>query len=118
VVSRRIRLLAALLVTAVIATTGAPLVAAHFHPLCAAKQHECGRTAAIAACCCGDQGQSPADSSLVQPRVEARVDTTATPVRHTDVLALATLKPAIAIPTSPPRLCLLDLPTLFATLLI
>jgi len=113
------RELAALsIVTAMIAATGGPLFAQASHPVCVAQQHDCGKTAKISKCCCGDQAPSRNDSAPVQSRVEVCADLSATPaLPHTVRIAPASqaLGP---VQTSPPRLCLLDLPTLFVTFLI
>ncbi len=97
---------------------GGPVFAQAVHPVCVAKQHECGQTAKIVKCCCGDQDTSRRDSTPVQSRVEVRADTTAAPalphILHV-VSAPASFAP---VHTSPPRLGLLDLPTLFVTFLI
>jgi hypothetical protein len=113
----RLKVAALSLVAAFVAMTGGPLFAQAMHPVCVAKQHDCGTTARISKCCCGDQDPTPTESTPGQPRVEVRADISATP-------AILKLIPTPArqaltrVQTSPPRLCLLDLPTLFATFLI
>ena len=109
------------LVVAILALTGGAVFAQAAHPYCVAKQHDCGESAKISSCCCGDQDASWSDSAPVQSRTELRADTTATPVPPPLVHASVTPPLAIAgrvVSTSPPGLCLLDLSTLFATLLI
>jgi hypothetical protein len=102
----RLKVAALSLVAAFVAMTGGPLFAQAMHPVCVAKQHDCG-----------DQDPTPTESTPGQPRVEVRADISATP-------AILKLIPTPArqaltrVQTSPPRLCLLDLPTLFATFLI
>jgi hypothetical protein len=109
---------AIVLVAAVITSAGSAVLAAHVHPACAAHQHECGKSATIAKCCCGDQDAARTDSTPVQPRVEVRTDICATPaLPHVVQIALAPLALS-CVHTSPPNLCLIDFPTLFGTFLI
>ena len=114
----RMKLAALSLVTAIIAMTGGAVFAQAVHPVCVAQQHDCGTTPRVSNCCCDDQDASWTDSAPVQSRVEVRADTTAMPALP-NVISIAPapqrLHPA---QTSPPRLCLLDLPTLFVTFLI
>jgi hypothetical protein len=110
--------LAALSVVAAMFAMTASTFAQANHAVCAAKQHDCGKVATISACCCGDQDAGRSDSTPVQDRVDLRAEA-ATPV---NLPAATQVLPALAIvlpvQTSPPRLCLLDLPTLFATFLM
>ena len=114
------RLAAFSLVTAVLALTGGAVFAQGVHPYCAAHQHDCGKTVRLSNCCCGDQDASWTDSAPVQSRVEVHADVTISYALPALVHARATAPAAIApqITSSPPGSCLLDLPTLFATLLI
>ena len=86
--------------------------------MCAAKQHDCRQTAKIVKCCCGNEDASRSDSTPVQPRVEVRGDTTAAPALPNMVHVVSAPASFAPVHTSPPRLCLLDLPTLFVTFLI
>lgn len=105
-------------VAAIIATTGGSVLAQALHPVCIAKQHDCGKTAKISKCCCGDREAARTDATPVQSRVEVRADLSATPVLP-NVVHIAPAPQALSpVQTSPPRLCLLDLPTLFSTFLI
>jgi hypothetical protein len=83
-----------------------------------AKHHDCGTAPTVGSCCCGDAAAEHDVGTLAQPRVEVRGDLSATPA----VLQVVHIAPAPQalnpVRTSPPRLCLLDLPTLFATFLI
>jgi hypothetical protein len=108
------------LVAAIFALTGGAVFAQGVHPYCAAHQHDCGKTVRLSNCCGGDQDASWTDSAPVQSRVEVHADMTISSALPALVHALATAPAAIApkITSSPPGLCLLDLPTLFATLLI
>lgn len=114
----RMKLAALSVVAAIVATTGGSVFAQAIHPVCVAKQHDCGKTAKISKCCCGDQEAAWTDSTPVQPRVEVRADLLATPALP-NVVHIAPAPQALSpVQTSPPRLCLLDLPTLFSTFLI
>lgn len=114
----RMKLAALSLVTAIFALTGGAAFAQAVHPYCAAKQHDCGKTAKLSKCCCGDQDASWTNSAPVEARVEVAADMTAVPAPP----SLVSVPPAPQwlhpIQTSPPRLGLLDLRTLFVTFLI
>jgi len=106
------------LVAALLSASGALLAAADRHPVCVAKDHDCGTAPTVGSCCCGDEAADRDDGTLAQPRVEVRVDLAATP-EPPHVVHIAPAPQALSpVRTSPPRLCLLDLPTLFATFLI
>lgn len=114
----RMKLAALSVVAAIVAMAGGSVFAQAIHPVCVAKQHDCGKTARISKCCCGDQGAPQADSTPVQSRVELRGDIP-TPAALPNVVLVAPAPQALSpVQTSPPRLCLLDLPTLFVTFLI
>jgi hypothetical protein len=113
----RTRLAALSVAAAIVAMTGGPLFAQTDHPICTARQHDCGNTPTLSKCCCGDQDPTRHDSTPVQPRVEVRVDRSSTPAL-VEVVSAPARHSVIHVQTSPPRLCLLDLPTLFSTFLI
>lgn len=109
----------ALLLTAVLAatTTGSAFAQAA-HPVCAAKQHDCGRVATIAKCCCGEQEASHPLPAPAQSRFESPADTTSTatpPIAFELPQGGRSFHP---IQTSPPCGCLIDLPTLYVSFLI
>lgn len=109
---------AIVLLAAVITSAGSGVLAAHVHPACAAHRHECGKSATITKCCCGDQDAARTDSTPVQPRVEVRTVICATPaLPHVVRIALAPLALS-RVHTSPPNRCSIDFLTLFATFLI
>ena len=113
----RMRLAALSIVAVMIATTGGSVFVQAIHSVCVAKQHDCGKTATISNCCCGDQ-DTRTDAIPVQSRVEVHVDLPATPVLP-NVVSIAPAPQGLGpVRTSPPRLCLLDLPTLFSSFLI
>ena len=114
----RIRISTVALVASTLVATGGSGFAQAIHPVCVANHHDCGKTAKISSCCCGDQDASRIDSTPVQDRVEVRADMTETPALPT-IVYLVSARPAFSpVQTSPPRLGLLDLPTLFVTFLI
>lgn len=98
--------------------TGGSVFAQAIHSTCVANHHDCGKTAKISSCCGGDQDASRIDSTPVQARVEVRADMTVTPALPNIVQIVSTPPVFSPVQTSPPRLCLLDLPTLFVTFLI
>ncbi len=107
----------ALIVGLLAATTG-PMFAQDRHPVCETKQHDCGKTAKISSCCCGDLGQLRDASVPAQTRTELTKDVAVTLPLSSFVQPVARQPLLSAVQASPPRLALLDLPTLFATLLI
>jgi hypothetical protein len=114
----RTKLAALSLVAAIAGMTGGAVFAQAIHAVCDAKQHDCGKTAKISKCCCGDQDAAQADAAPVQSRVEVRADLLATPALPNGVHTAPAPRVLSPVRTSPPRRCLLDLPTLFATFLI
>lgn len=114
--STRAMLSAIVLIAAVITSTGASALAVQAHPSCATHRHECGKIARITKCC-DDQDAARTDSTPVQPRVEVRPDLSAAPALPS-VAPFAEPQLLRPVQPSPPRLCLLDLPTLYATFLI
>ncbi len=115
----RTKLAAITLIAGTLAVTGGSVFAQDRHPVCAAKQHDCGRTATISNCCCGDQGTAHDEATPALSRVEGKAAgqpaTTALPHIVRVVSAPQRLS---AVHTFPPWLCLLDLSTLFSSLLI
>jgi len=87
------------------------------HPVCETKQHDCGKTAKIS-CCCGDLGQLFDASVPAQARTELTKDLAVALTLPSFVQPVVRQPLLSAVQASPPRLALLDLPTLFATLLI
>jgi len=106
------------LVASMLVALGGSVYAQAGHSVCVAKQHECGKTAKISSCCCSAQDASGPDSTPIQSRIEVSGDVTPTPALPHSV-SIVSAPPSVApVHTSPPRLCLLDLPTLFVTFLI
>jgi hypothetical protein len=106
------------LVAAIVATTGGSVFARAIHPVCLAKQHDCAKTATVSNCCGGDRDAARMDSTPAQSPVEVRADLSA-PSALPNVVHIAPAPQGLSpVHTSPPRLGLLDLPTLFTTLLI
>ena len=117
--SVRVRLIAVIVVTCIAGAIALPAFAGSSHPVCVAKQHDCGKTLSIKPCCCGEQ-QNPADQT---GPAASKVSLTITFVLVTAAgvdspgsadSALALVRSA----SSPPRPAAVDIPTLFATLLI
>jgi hypothetical protein len=114
----RRKIAALALVAGILAATGGSVFALDRHAACAAKQHDCGTSATISSCCCGDQGAVLNETTAAQPRVEIQAGLSAVPAFPHIIHVAPTPQALSAVQTSPPRLCLLDLPTLFATLLL
>jgi len=113
----RVRLAAALLSVALVASTGAPAFAGVVHQACAAKHHDCGRQARLGPCCCGDHTDLPNVAS--GPPTVIDIVVAERPLAPCLFCAVAT--PAVLVgvgfvdhappPADPP-----DLPILFADL--
>jgi hypothetical protein len=103
---------------AVIIASAAPVLAAQEHPVCAASKHDCGKTARLTRCCCGDHGNPAGRGGPTESRVQ--VTPQWAPLVGTPVDAPAAEPGLIAVRAnaSPPRTAIFDLPTLLATLLI
>lgn len=114
----RKRLSALTLVVAIMTTATGSALPQNRHPACEAKQHDCGQSARISSCCCGDLG-APRDAGTPAPSrsdVASGVATAPVPPQFEDPFLRS--HQSIAVQASPPRLALLDLNTLFACLLI
>jgi hypothetical protein len=114
----RTQLTALALIAGIVAAAGGSVFAFDPHALCAAKQHDCGAPAIASDCCCGDIGAPPDAGAPPQARVDVAAGVAATPVLPTCDHVVHGAVPRIAVQTSPPYRCLVDLTTLFATLLI
>ena len=105
------------LVVAMIGAASVPAVAVMVHPVCAANQHDCGSNVKVTKCCCRDARDTSSQNGPVQSRVAMRADLTAHPfvvvAAASGVRCGATRRSRIARRASP-----VDLPTLFASLLI
>src|SRR3954463_8309348 len=62
------------LIVGLLAATAGPVFAHDRHPVCETKQHDCGKTAKISSCCCGDLGQLRDASVPAQARTELTKD--------------------------------------------
>jgi hypothetical protein len=114
----RTKISAVALVTSLLVAVGGPVFTQAAHPVCVAKQHECGKTAKIVKCCCGDQDASRIDSTPVESRLEVWGEMTVASVVPNAMHVVSQPASFAPVDTSPPRLCLLELPTLFVTFLI
>jgi hypothetical protein len=88
------------------------------HPVCETEHHDCDQPVNISSSCCGDLDQVRDASVPAQARTELTKDVAVTPALPSFVQPVARQPLLPAVQASPPRLALLDLPTLFATLLI
>jgi hypothetical protein len=102
----------------VLATAGGQLFAQAIHPVCAAKQHDCGDSARISECCCGDAAAAHDETTPAQARIEVQGSLAPAPALLDVFRLVPTPLPLTPVCTSPPNLCQIDLPTLFATFLI
>ena len=98
------------LIVGLLAGTAGPLFAQDRHPVCEAKEHDCGKPAKISSCCCGDLGQVRDASVPAQARTELTKDVAVTLTLPSFVQPVARQPLLSAVQASPP--------TLFATLLI
>jgi hypothetical protein len=114
----RTRLSALALVVAIMATATGSAFAQNRHPACEAKQHDCGPSAKIASCCCGDLGAPRDAGTPAQSRTDVASSLATAPVPPQSQDPILQSHASIAVQASPPRLALLDLNTLFACLLI
>jgi hypothetical protein len=114
----RAKLSALILIVALTGATSVREFAGEIHAICAARHHDCGKTATIAACCCGDHDGTSNQAGPVQSRIQVHPSLTfgAAPAVATD--ALTVYRTNVRPQTSPPRASPLDRPTLFASLLI
>jgi hypothetical protein len=116
--SARSTLPAIVLIAVVIGAIGVPVIAGQMHPVCAPKQHDCGDTARITKCCCHDQGEASNQSGPAEPRVQVNPHSTFAPAVFASCDVSRLYRATLRSHTSPPRASPLDLPTLFASLLI
>jgi len=116
--SVRTSLSAISMVLALIGSSSVSAFIAAAHPICTVKHHDCGDAPTIKPCCCGDQSNLSDQSGPTTEKVTF----------STTLLPVAVVAAARIVPTStpglthsqlsPPRSSSVDLPTLFATLLI
>jgi hypothetical protein len=116
--STRSRLPAIVLIAVVVGAIGVPMFAGQIHVLCAPKQHECSPTAKITSCCCDDQGEASNQAGPAEPKVQLNPHQTFAPAVFASSDASSLYRATVRPHTSPPRASPLDLPTLFASLLI
>ena len=105
------------LLVAILGVAAAPAFAALVHPVCAAKQHDCGTSTKIVSCCCGDQSDAsrptaPAPSTVQLIRIPMAVS--GLPGVVSDTTPSGTFFRAQTAPRAGP----VDLSTLFSCLLI
>jgi len=113
----RVRLSALAIIAVIVVTNGAVLFAAEQHDACAMVHHDCERTPTIRPCCC-DGHTSSNQGAPVESRVQVGADVSAVPLVLASVTPTDAHHLSVHVHTSPPRIVPLDLPTLFAALLI
>jgi hypothetical protein len=118
VTTARGRLSVVVLIAAVASAIAAPVFAAPIHPACAANEHDCGKAIRIVSCCCDDRSDASNPSGPVESRVRVVPALTFTPLVAATTDGPRLQRMSLEIQTSPPRTTPLDLPTLFASLLI
>lgn len=112
------RLTPLLLLVVMMATT-ASAFAAPAHEACVTKQHECEDVPTIAECCCHLADTGGQHSTPPEQRIDVRSSAALATVALPATVLAGTDRLVAEHPISvSPRLCLLDLTTLFATLLI
>jgi len=85
---------------------------------CAPKQHACGNVGSIAPCCCADRSDSSNPGGPIASRVQLTDDPAPIPVAFAGASVVDTSHDGVAVQLSPPRVCPVDFPTLYACLLI
>ena len=83
------RLSALVLVLAMVATASGTAFAQNRHPICEAKQHDCGQPANIPSCCCGDLG-APRDAGTP---AQSRTDVASGPLNDACAAAIQISSP-------------------------
>jgi hypothetical protein len=118
VLTRRTRLTVVMLLIAMLATS-LPAFASATHEACVTLQHACDDVPTIAECCCGDANAPGGPATPAEPRVQVTPAAALATAGVFDNLSIVWTRPLLDQTTLlSPRLCLLDLPTLLATLLI
>jgi len=112
------RLSALVLTLAMMATASGIAFAQNRHPVCEARQHDCGQPAKISSCCCGDPGAPRDAGTPAQSRADVASGVSAAPLPAPFEHLLLTTGADIVPQASPLWLALLDRTTLFACLLI
>jgi hypothetical protein len=104
-------------VVALIGSASVSAFVAGIHPLCTAKQHDCGTGPLIQACCCADQSGT---TDQTAPNAKVTFNVTLLPVAAVAAHLFVPVSTHASMPTvvPPPRSSPVDLPTLFASLLI
>jgi len=118
VYSVRTKLPAFVVIAAIVGAIGVPVFAGQIHTVCATVPHDCSHALKITTCCCDGQSDTSNRGGPVEAKVQlnpmlpldpAVFVTTALPKPH---------RTMVRPHTSVPRVGALDLPTLFASLLI
>ena len=88
------------------------------HRVCTTKQHDCGQPETIKPCCCGDQTQSSDPAGPIAAKMKIVPAHAPTAALFAEVVFRAAASIDARGDASPPRAAPVDLPTLFARLLI
>lgn len=115
--SLRAKLSACILIAGVISATGNVFAGQHEHASCPMERQDCEHVATITQCCHVNPSDASNHGGPVESRIRLSVDLSPLPVALVAVHA-GVSRPNVGVHTSPPRVCPLDLPTLFAALLI
>ena len=118
-ITLRVRFSAMALVSAMLLTGAAPVLAANQTPPCATHHHDCTQTTQLKGCCCIEQGDRSSEATpagaktqVAQPVADASVVLTSPRLTLPDLL-----RHAVVLTTSP-RSSPPDLVTLFGAFLI
>ena len=105
------------LTISVVTTATMPAFVEAIHPLCLAE-HECGKTATIGPCCCGEQDNSSNQGGPVESKVQLAKPSMPVAADLTFAAPRDVFNPIVCPYSWTTRAAPLDLPTLFASLLI
>jgi hypothetical protein len=111
------QLSAIVLIVAVVAAVGSPLIAESAHP-CEMTQHECHHTATIMPCCCDHASDTANQVGPVESKIQLTVDLSPLPIAQACGTIADTAGTNVQGHTSPPPACPPDLATRFAPLLV
>jgi hypothetical protein len=106
------------LVVALVGSTSTSAFMLAVHPVCTAEHHDCGKGPTIRPCCCGDQHSLSDQTGPTAAKVTFNGTLRPVTTVAADVLVPDSPLAFARATASPPRSSPVDLPTLFASLLI
>ena len=109
---------APVLMFAIITAAIVPAFAGQAHPVCTVKHHDCGEAPTIRSCCCGDQDTASNQGGPVESKVQLTAPSMTVVADLTFVAPSDIVRPHDRPYSGTTRAAPLDLPTLFASLLI